>query len=166
MSGIEFLADLDASLPMAVANRFARLQASELLDALGAIGVSQTQRRISDEQQGPNGEAWAPLNPRYASSKRGSGGLLQGEGDLVTSMDHIVGASEVSWGSPLVYAAIHHFGGTITPKNGDKLVFSIGGETIEADAVDIPARPYLGISSDNAAEIEDTALMFIGEPFQ
>ena len=98
--------------------RFARLQASELLDALGAIGVSQTQRRISDEQQGPNGEAWAPLNPRYASSKRGSGGLLQGEGDLVTSMDHIVGASEVSWGSPLVYAAIHHFGGTITPKNG------------------------------------------------
>ncbi len=93
--------------------------------------------------------------------------MLQSEGNLVTSMDHVVGSGEVSWGgSPLVYAAIHHFGGVITPKNAEKLVFQMGGRTIVADSVTIPERPYLGISPDNAAELEDTALMFIAEPFR
>ncbi|SNY91392.1 Phage virion morphogenesis family protein [Cohaesibacter sp. ES.047] len=166
MSGIEFLASLDATLPLRAASKLAALDEAELLDAVGAIGVSQSQRRISDEQAGPNGEAWPALNPEYAKGKRGAGGILEGEGDLITSMDHVVGSGEVSWGSPLVYAAIHHFGGVITPKNAEKLVFQLGGRTIVADAVTIPERPYLGISQDNAAEIEDTALIFIAEPFQ
>lgn len=166
MSGIEFFAELDAALPMMAAEELASLDQGVLLDALGAIGVSQTQTRISDEQAGPNGEVWAPLNSEYAKGKKGSGGILQGDGDLVSSMDFQSSSHDVSWGSPLVYAAIHHFGGVITPKNASKLVFTIGGKTIAADSVTIPDRPYLGISSENAVELEQTALMFIAEPLR
>ncbi len=166
MSGIEFIAALDATLPLQASQRLGSLDQSELLDMLGAIGVSQTQTRIYEEQAGPNGEAWAPLNSSYENSKKGSGGLLQGDGDLMTSMEFESGSGEVSWGSPLVYAAIHHFGGVITPKSASKLVFQLGGRTIVADSVTIPDRPYLGISAGNAVELEETALVFVAEPFR
>ncbi len=70
MSGIEFLAALDAALPIRVAGQLAALDESQLLDAVGAIGVSQTQRRIVDEESGPNGETWPALNSEYAKGKK------------------------------------------------------------------------------------------------
>ncbi|MBD8890902.1 phage virion morphogenesis protein [Roseibium litorale] len=148
--------DLDLDLPAAQLGRLADLDRSELIDGLGALGASQTQRRIEEEKTDPDGTPW-PANGA------GSGILFQ-SGDLATSIDHQQeGADQVSWGSPLIYAAIHQQGGEIRPKTAKVLVFTIGGETVFAKKVTIPRRSYLGMSADNAREMEQAALRFIGE---
>jgi len=45
-----------------------------------------------------------------------------------------------------IYGAIHQFGGTIKPKAGGRLVFQMGGKTVFAKSVKIPARPFLPFS--------------------
>lgn len=155
MSGVQFIMDLDLDLPVAQLGRLADLDRSELLDGLGALGASQTQRRIEVEKTDPDGNAW-PANGEGSSTLFRSGGLA-------TSIDHQQeDLNQVSWGSPLIYAAIHQEGGEIRPKDAKVLVFSIGGETIFAKKVTIPRRSYLGLSEDNKREMEQTALRFIG----
>lgn len=46
-------------------------------------------------------------------------------------------------GSPVVYAAIHEFGGIIRPKNAKYLVFQIDGRFIRARQVTMPKREWL-----------------------
>lgn len=43
----------------------------------------------------------------------------------------------------VVYAAIHEFGGIITPRRAEYLHFVIDGRHIKTKLVHIPARPYL-----------------------
>lgn len=51
---------------------------------------------------------------------------------------------EIGAGSNVVYAKIHEFGGTIKPKHGQYLKFSVpGGGFVSAKQVHIPARPYV-----------------------
>ena len=53
------------------------------------------------------------------------------------------------WGSTDVrYALIHELGGVIVPRNASRLVFEVGGETVSASRVRIPARPYLRPAAD------------------
>jgi phage gpG-like protein len=53
-------------------------------------------------------------------------------------------------GATKIYAAIHQWGGDIVPKNAGALFVPGYGRLKK---VTIPARPYLGISSKNAADI-------------
>lgn len=54
-----------------------------------------------------------------------------------------LGAKGVTVGSDRKYAAIHQLGGTIEPKNpGGFLIFKVGGKTVRAKNVRIPARPF------------------------
>ncbi|MEW6648153.1 MAG: phage virion morphogenesis protein [Pseudomonadota bacterium] len=124
-------------------NRLTEADTHELLDYLGALGVSQTQHRIAVEKTAPDGTPWKPLDPGYAARKRGSGGILELEGDLLISIDHQVGAGFVMWGSPLEYAALQQLGGTPDMPPGPAAV---------------EARPYLGLSDANVEE----AQMLIG----
>ena len=59
---------------------------------------------------------------------------------------------EVMVGTDVIYAAIHEFGGVITPKKAKALAFEIGGELIFAKSVHIPARPYLRPAFDTNLE--------------
>ena len=52
-------------------------------------------------------------------------------------------------GSPVVYAAIHQFGGIIRPVNSKYLVFQIGGKWIRTKKVTMPARKWLSKSVDD-----------------
>lgn len=52
----------------------------------------------------------------------------------------------------LVYAAIHEYGGVITPKAAKALVFEIDGRKIFAQSVTIPPRPYMGPTYDAMRE--------------
>jgi phage gpG-like protein len=61
-----------------------------------------------------------------------------------------------------IYAAIHQFGGTILPKKAKRLVFTLKGKTVFATRVTMPARPYLGVSAENAAEIERSIIGYLG----
>lgn len=62
-------------------------------------------------------------------------------------------ASSVTVGSDRVYAAIHQFGGTITPKKKKALVFKSGGKTIIRKKIKIPARPFFPILNDELTDM-------------
>lgn len=159
MSGIEIRIDTrELSVVADRLNELGELDKRELLDGLGALGVSQTQERIAREKRSPDGEPWKP-------NRAGTSILLQ-QGHLLGSIAHKVSGDQVSWGSNLVYAAIHQLGGTIRPKSAKRLVFRIGNQTIFAKEVTIPARPYLGFSAENVMEFRETVHDWLQERLQ
>jgi phage gpG-like protein len=64
-------------------------------------------------------------------------------GKLAQSQNYNVTENVLSVGSNLSYAAIHEYGGEITPDKGNFLRFEKGSKTIFARRVTIPPRPYL-----------------------
>lgn len=121
-----------------------------LLGAIGTLLVRNTQDRFDDETA-PDGSSWAPLSPLYAPHKRGAGILRAAamRGGLQGSITSRVDGANVIVGSNKVYAAVHQFGATITPKNpGGRLILRDwkGRAFASAAEVTIPARPYLGLS--------------------
>lgn len=143
-----------------VASRLGRLGSlprALILDKLGALGETQTKRRIASEKTAPSGAAW-PANRTGTS-------ILVRDGHLRDSIHHVTqGDAAVRWGSGLIYAAIHQVGGTIRPVRARALVFQgADGGLIFARAVTIPARPYLGISAANAAQIERHLVTMVGQ---
>jgi phage virion morphogenesis protein len=113
-----------------------------LMDELGAAGVSQTQRRINSEKTAPDGTPWEPWSESYAKTRHGGHSLLVSNQDLLESNDHVVGLTGdfVEWGSNLVYAPAHQYG----------LDMSVMGSRRR---ITVPARPYLGISAENEADL-------------
>lgn len=128
-----------------LAARVARLAGRDtrsLMDALGAEAESQTRRRIKDEKRSPEGERWRPWSPAYAETRHGGHSLLMAWGHLHDSVQYIVGTGGefMEWGSNLVYARPHQFGTD----------FSILSTRRH---VEIPARPWLGLSGENLADL-------------
>lgn len=116
----------------------------QMMDLLGGLVESQTRRRLSQDKEGPEGEAWPDWSPAYAETRRSNHHLLENEGTLIDSIHYMVEGGRVEVGSGMVYAAIHQFGGA------------------EAGMPQIPARPYLGVSHDDASEIEETLGHWLG----
>lgn len=114
---------------------------NDMLESLAAEVESQTRRRISEERTSPNGEAWPPWDPdsRYAKTRHGNQSLLMGEGDLLDSIQSAVDGNAAEIGTNLVYGPIHQFGGTPDMASGPAAV---------------QARPYLGLSGDNIADLD------------
>ena len=159
MSGIEV--QIDTRELTVIADRLNELgegDKRDLLDGLGALGVSQTQERIAREKRSPDGVPWKP-------NRQGTS-ILFHLGHLLGSMAHQVGSDRVSWGSNMIYAAVHQLGATIRPKSAKRLVFRIGNQTIFAKEVTIPARPYLGFSAENISEIRETVHNWLQERLQ
>jgi phage gpG-like protein len=65
---------------------------------------------------------------------------------LVRSVQPSYGRDYAQVSTNLVYAAIHHFGGTITPKNKGALAFRVGGRSFVRKSITIPARPFMTIT--------------------
>jgi phage gpG-like protein len=131
-----------------------RIEFHELLDGLSRMGQQQTQRRIEEEKTSPDGVAW-PL------TVDGRPALFVTGTHLARSIDHAAGATEARWGTGWIGAKVHQFGATIRPKNARALHFELGGKSVFAKQVTIPARPYLGVSAPNAADLEAAAAKFI-----
>ncbi|MDJ0827763.1 MAG: phage virion morphogenesis protein [Rhodobacter sp.] len=108
---------------------------------IGALLESATQARIADEKAGPDGAPWADWSEAYAATRGSRHSLLVGENILLGSVQNYSTGTTARVGSNMVYAAIHQFGGAEVGSN-------------------IPARPYLGLSGDDRAEIRD---LVIGE---
>jgi len=119
----------------------------ELLDGVGALVASQTQERIASEKRGADGVAWPAWSERTAARRHAGQSLLVREGHLRDSIHHVVAGNEVRVGSDMIYAAIHQF----------------GGRAGRGHAVEIPARPYLGLSDDNRDEVRAVVEAFIAE---
>ena len=119
---------------------FARLRrAGALAPALRNIGehLLNTTRARFDTQAAPDGTPWAPLDQRtIRRKKKNADKILTEEGELRGSLAYRAGSDELLVGSPEKYAATHQFGDA---------------------SRNIPARPFLGLSAADRAEIERIA---------
>lgn len=98
---------------------------------------------------------WAGLSPNYAK-KRKPGKLLFQTGHLRRSITTSVTSDSVTIGTNVIYAAIHHFGGTIKHPGGTRYVIRDGRAQFVSNGftgptagvtkphnIDMPPRPYL-----------------------
>lgn len=147
MSGVGIEIDV-AGLERAIGaiGRLADLPEEQLLETLGALGERQTRRRIESEKTSPDGAAWAP-------NRDGTSILFRSGEHLRDSIAYEVSTPLVRWGSSWQYAHVHQHGATIVPKAAKTLAFTSGGRRRFAKRVTIPARPFVGVSDANAAEI-------------
>jgi phage virion morphogenesis protein len=130
-----------------------------LMRAIGVGLVGSTHQRFIG-QKSPEGQAWLAVNSDYAETKRNSR-ILTESGRLRDSINARATSDEVRVGTNVVYGAIHQLGGTIKPKNGEALVFRMGDRVIFAKSVTLPARPYLGISSEDETMVAETVFGFL-----
>lgn len=128
-----------------------------LLGEIGECLIDSTQQRFL-EKLSPEGEPWSPVSPAYAERKR-EGKATNDAGDakttdpsdilrlthqLMGNLFYDVNGSELVFGSPEPYAAAHQFG--IPSKN-------------------LPARPWLGLSAKDEAEVEALTTGYLGALF-
>jgi phage virion morphogenesis protein len=111
---------------------------------------ASTLERFRTERD-PDDRAWIPSRRRAEGSPRPT---LTLSARLRSSISSRATDSEVRIGTNVIYAATHQFGGTIRPKTAKALVFALpSGQWVQAKAVTIPARPFLGVSADDRQEI-------------
>lgn len=125
---------------------------ADVRDVLPDIGeelLQSTDTRFRQEKA-PDGTPWAPLSPvTLAQKKRRPPHILKEEGlrgGLRGSINYQVKGETLALGSPLPYARIHQ----------------LGGQAGRNRKVTIPARPYLGVSKDDEAEIRDIVADHLG----
>lgn len=121
------------------------LDKDDLLASLGQELEAQTRRRIAEEKTSPDGEAWKDLSEGWKARKAqtSSGGLLEFEGHLLDSIAWQTEDQGVAVGSERIYAAIQQFGGEDVGRPGH------------------PARPFLGLSPENADDLETLVKDFL-----
>lgn len=92
----------------------------------------------------PDGSPWAPLSAVTLARKKGTG-ILREKGTLQDTLRHQVTSTELAFGTDRPYGAVHQFGQKKGASGSSK------GRAIPWG--DIPARPYLGLSSDDETEV-------------
>lgn len=132
------------------------LSSSERKSLMVSLGVEieeQTKDRFYSTQTAPDGKQWADfadVTRRYLI-KEGLGGtarLLNRTGQLAKSITGQASEWQVIVGSAEEYAATHQFGA----KQGS---FGRTSKNAPIPWGDIPARPFLGLSSDDISDLED-----------
>ncbi|WP_024277997.1 phage virion morphogenesis protein [Xanthobacter sp. 126] len=146
MAGIRLVVELDNVVPEAVMSRLAGADFEPLLTIIGAVLESSTRERIEETKTAPDGTRWAP-------NREGTSTLLRTGRHLRDSIAFIASASELDVGSSWEFAHIHQDGAVIKPKNAKRLSFVVGGHRVSAKQVTIPARPFVGVSKEDEAEI-------------
>lgn len=144
-SHIEGLAALGAGL-----ERMAALgqRPRPIWDAIGQYGESSTRLRFKN-QVDPDKKRWIPSR-RIA---QGGGQTLVQKARLLRSISHNSTNTGTSWGTNVIYAGIHQFGGTIKAKGGGSLRFRLpGGGFVTVKKVTIPQRSFVGVNADDARE--------------
>ncbi len=136
MAGVALELQVDSELAIAGLDRLTTSQMAMIADEVGGLIAQQTKDRIEDEKASPEGAPWAPWSARYAASlvrpnRTSARSLLIASENLVGSIQQYAAGLTSKIGTNVPYGAIHQFGGR-----------------------GIPARPYLGLSGENRADIE------------
>jgi phage virion morphogenesis protein len=144
---------------------------------IGQLLVDKTDDRFRS-QTDPEGNRWQDLKPRTWERKRRTGGILkilQEQGTLRDTIVYEADNQGVSIGSIQPYAAIHQFGGAIEQRaRSGFLNYKLGRDgrpgnrfakrkvadfqqsvQFGARSINIPARPYLGLSDAYLEEIAE-----------
>lgn len=148
-------------------------QPQALLQDWGEVLVESTQARFTS-QTGPDGKIWQALSPRYARrKKRHQDKALVLDGYLRDLLRYQISGNELQVGSDRKYAAIHQLGGEIDiaarsqqlyfrqNKAGDVSRLFVKKNksnfaqwaTIGNYRIKIPARPFLGVSTNDEAKL-------------
>ena len=112
-----------------------------ILQDIGEHLLNSTKERFATEAA-PDGRPWEPLKPDYAEYKRKkkpNAGMLIWDNLLRGQLAYVVGGGELTLGSNRPYAARQHFG--------------FHGPDSLGRYFDHPARPWLGVSTDDEGEI-------------
>lgn len=124
---------------------------TDIMRGIATIGESSTRERFATET-GPDGEQWAPSLRQQIEG----GQTLTKDGHLGDSITSDYSRERAAWGTNRIYGGIHQKGGVIRAKSARALEFTLAnGAVVVVQSVRIPARPYLGISDDDAADIGD-----------
>lgn len=109
-----------------------------LAKGIGQLMEAQVKRRIQDEKTAPDGTPWQDWSEAYAKSRKGNHSLLLFEGRLRDSVaGRALNGNAAVVGASMIYAAVHQYGYPVKH---------------------IPARPYLGLSDENADEVADLVI--------
>lgn len=113
-----------------------------VMDAIGELLLVSTQDRLKAGKS-PDGSAFAPRSAatlaRYEKKKLSYGLPLYQSGEMYNQMNYEAGSDFVEVGTTPVQSAMMHFGGTKAQHP------NLWGN--------IPARPFLGISETDSADI-------------
>lgn len=117
------------------------------------LRTSTVERFRSEES--PEGKKWQTS----IRAKESGGKTLTQTAQLKNSIRKEVSSNGLAVGTNDIRAATLQFGDTrtIRAKNGKYLTFKINGQwrRVESVKINIPARPYLGISEEDRAEIKE-----------
>ena len=116
-----------------------------LMESVGEALRSGTIERFEAEED-PQGKKWKPS----ARAMAGGGKTLDKESHHKDSIDYAATSDKVMVGSNLPYARIHQ----------------LGGKTGKGHKVDMPARPYLGVSEEDMDEVRETMADFLAGAFK
>lgn len=108
-----------------------------ILRDIGEHLLNATKDRFSTEA-GPDGTPWEPLEPSYEAEKRRrrpNAGMLIYDDLLRGQLAYVVSGGELALGTNRPYGARQHFG--------------FSGPDSLGRTFDHPARPWLGVSSDD-----------------
>ena len=145
MSGVSYEFDVNVSGLSEKLQALSDWDYQNFLSETGAILESGARRRISDEKTTSEGEAWPQWSKQYAKTRRVHHSLLQNEGDLLDSVFSGGRLNEAFVGSGLIYARSQFLG---NEERG------------------IPSRNPLGVSDEEASDIEALGLTYIEELLQ
>ena len=152
MNGISVEIDM-AELQQIIGQAVAQLNHPQLLFKQVGETLIKIHRDRFARQVSPDGQPWAPLSAWYQDQKsQNQDNILTLRGHLSQTLSYNTTQDGLEFGSNRVYAAIHQFGGTIRPQNAKAL--NVGGRP--AKSVTIPARPWLGIGSNDERDIINT----------
>lgn len=136
----------------------AKLKQMSGIDKAGVMNAiaeglrTSTLERFTTEES-PEGTKW---KPSIRASKEGGRTLTKSAG-LKTSIKAEADETGAAVGTNLIYAATHQFGDerTIRAKKSRYLRFQVGGRWVSVPSVrvNIPARPFLGVSKEDEEEI-------------
>lgn len=135
-------------------NHMSGVDKAGVMNAIAEGLRTSTLERFRSEES-PEGSRW---KPSVRAERRGGKTLTKTAG-LKNSIRAQADESQAAVGTNLVYAATHQFGAerTIRAKKGRYLKFQIGDRWVSVPSVrvNIPARPFLGISQEDKEEIKE-----------
>ena len=112
---------------------------SEPMRAIGGILESSARYRISHTKTAPDGSPWRPLLPA-TRQRKGNGNILVDLGTLMRGLTHEAGGNSVIAGSPMMYAVF-----------------------LQEGTRHMAARPFLGISAQDARDIDELLADWLAE---
>lgn len=136
---------------------------SPVMRIIGEYMVRSTEDRFRNEGPAPDGTPWAPLAPGTRAKKRHAKTLTESGGLRGDIHYRLQGDSAVLVGTTgrVSHAAVHQLGARTGPRvirpRGAKALYWPGAahpvKSVKHPGAVIPARPFLGVSSEDSRQI-------------